>query len=275
MSYLSVSTWSLHRLLGPLRWTSWDAEAGEHRTNEEPQPEVLSLLELPREAARRGYAAVEICHFHFPSKGSAYLKSLRQAFADAAVSFDTLLLDYGDPSTTDEARQAADGRLFREWIDIASQCGAKRIRIVAGEAQPSDEQEIRKSAQTLRELAEYASDRGVRVVTENFKALTSTGESCAKLLNLAGDAVGMITDFGNYKGEAKYDEIAMTAPRSSSVHAKPVYDENGEPDEAELIRCLEAVRGTSYDGAFVLIYDGPGDMWDGLERTKRIVAPFV
>ncbi|MFB9276544.1 sugar phosphate isomerase/epimerase family protein [Cohnella cellulosilytica] len=275
MSYLSVSTWSLHRLLGPLRWTSWDAEAGEHRTNEEPQPQVHSLVDLPREAARRGYAAVEVCHFHFPSTETAYLESLRRAFADAAVSFDTLLLDYGDPSTTDEARQAADGRLFREWIDVASQCGAKRIRIVAGEAQPTDEEAIRRSAQTLRELAEYASERGVRVVTENFKALTSTGESSAKLLNLAGDAVGMITDFGNYKGAAKYDEIAMTAPRSQSVHVKPAYDENGIPDEAELVRCLEAVREKGFDGALVLIYDGPGDMWEGLERTKRIAASYV
>ncbi len=275
MSYLSVSTWSLHRLLGPLRWTSWDAGAGEHRTHEQPQPEVHSLLELPGEAARRGYAAVEVCHFHFPSTEAAYLESLRRAFADAAVSFDTLLLDYGDPSSTDEARQAADDRLIRDWIDVASSCGAKRIRIVAGEAQPTDEQAIRRSAQALRDLAEYASGRGVRVVTENFKALTSTGESSAKLLNLAGDAVGMITDFGNYKGEAKYSEIAMTAPRSSSVHVKPAYDDNGMPDEAELVRCLEAVRETGYDGAYVLIYDGPGDMWEGLERVKRIVAPYV
>ncbi|OXS59179.1 xylose isomerase [Cohnella sp. CIP 111063] len=275
MSYLSVSTWSLHRLLGPLRWTSWDAENGEHRTHEQPQPQVHSLLELPGEAARRGYAAVEVCHFHFPSVEVSYLAQLPQAFAEAGVSFDTLLLDYGDPSATDEIRQAADVKLFREWIDVASQCGAKRIRIVAGEAQPTDEQAILRSAQALRELAEYASARGVRVVTENFKALTSTGESSVKLLNSAGDGVGMITDFGNYKGETKYSEIAMTAPRSSSVHVKPAYDENGIPDEAELIRCLEAVRGTGYDGAFVLIYDGPGDMWEGLERVKRIVAPYV
>ncbi|XID90667.1 sugar phosphate isomerase/epimerase family protein [Paenibacillaceae bacterium WGS1546] len=265
----------MHRLLGPLRWTSWDAEAGEHGTIEQDQPQIHTLLELPREVSRRGYKAAEVCHFHFPSVDADYMEELRRSFSDAGVSFDTLLLDYGDLSTTDETRQAADGKLYREWIGVASRCGAKRIRIVAGEAPPTDEQAIRRSAQALRELADYGAARGVRVVTENFKALTSTGASSAKLLELAGDGFGMITDFGNYEGAAKYDEIATTAPRSSSVHVKPEYDENGIPNEAELIRCLEAVRRTGYDGAYVLIYDGPGDMWEGLERVKRIVAPYL
>ncbi|MFC4598465.1 sugar phosphate isomerase/epimerase family protein [Cohnella hongkongensis] len=274
MSYLSVSTWSLHRLLGPLRWTSWDAEAGAHRTHEQSQPEVHTLLELPGEAARRGYAALEVCHFHFPSTEDAYLDRLRRAFAEADVIFDTLLLDYGDPSTTDEIRQAADGKLYRDWIDVASRCGAKRVRLIAGEAPPTDEEAIRRAGRTLRELAAYASDQGVRVVTENFKPLASTAASCLKLLDSAG-GIGMITDFGNYQGEAKYDEIAMTVPRSLSVHVKPAYDEYGAPDEAELVRCLEAVRKPGYDGAYVLIYDGPGEMWEGLERVKRIVLPYI
>jgi len=96
MSYLSVSTWSLHRLLGPLRWTYWDADAREHRTHVQDQPQVHSLLELPAEASRRGYRAVEICHFHFPSTDAEYAAALKRSFEDAGISFDTLLLDYGD-----------------------------------------------------------------------------------------------------------------------------------------------------------------------------------
>jgi len=115
----------------------------------------------------------------------------------------------------------------------------------------------------------------VRVVTENFKALTSTGASLLKVLEQAGEGVGAITDFGNYEGDAKYDEIAMTAPLSMSAHVKPEYDADGVPDEAELLRCLVALREAGYDGAYVLIYDGPGDMWDGLERVKQIVSSRV
>jgi sugar phosphate isomerase/epimerase len=238
MAYLSVSTWSLHRILGPLHLTNWDAKAGMHRTSVQEQPQLLTLIELPQEAANQGYQAIEVCHFHFPSREIAFLEKLNKAFSDAGVTLDTLLLDYCDLTSTDEARTTADMKMYREWIDVASLCCAKQIRLIAGEAQPADEAAIRQSAAALLELAKYAASRNVRVITENFKALTSTGESCLKLLALTGDAVGMITDFGNFAGGAKYEKIAMTLPYSVSVHAKAAYDEFGFPDA---IRALPPV----------------------------------
>lgn len=274
-SYLSISTWSLHRLLGPLRWTVWNAEAGIHETHVDEQPQLYTLLELPAEAARRGYAAIEVCHFHFPRTDDTYLTELRAAFDTSGIRFDTLLLDYGDLSSADERRYAADLDFIRRWIDIASRAGARQIRVVAGEAPPTDEAAISLSAAALAQLAEYAAAQGVRVITENFKPLTSTADSCMRLLAQAGEAVGMITDFGNFRGVAKYDELAAIAPRSVSVHAKAAYDEQGLPDEPEFVRCLDAVEAADFKGAYVLIYDGPGDMWEGLERIRRIVLPYV
>jgi sugar phosphate isomerase/epimerase len=275
LSYLSISTWSLHCILGPLYWTHWNADAGTHLTENQHQPQLLTLLDLPAEAAKRGFEAIEVCHFHFPATDAVYLKQLHDAFVDAGVSFDTLLLDYGDLTSSDKVRIAADLNLIRKWIGIASLCGAKQIRIIAGEALPENESAIRQSAEALSELAEYAGLQGVKVVTENFKSLTSTGQSCLHLLEQTGPSVGMITDFGNFKGSAKYEEIAMTIPYSVSVHAKAAYDESGFPDEIEFLRCLDAVKAEGYDGAFVLIYDGPGDMWEGLDRIKKMVMHYI
>ncbi|MDQ0111295.1 sugar phosphate isomerase/epimerase family protein [Paenibacillus harenae] len=275
MSYLSVSTWSLHRLLGPLRWTAWDAEQRQHIIHEQMQPQEHTLLELPAIAAERGYQAIEVCHFHFPDTSLAYLHRLRDAFQAAGLSFDTLLLDYGDLTSEDEVRRSADQQLMREWIDIASECGAKQIRIVAGEASPDNEQAISLSAEALSSLAAYSAPRGVRVVTENFKPLTSTALTSERLLDLAGEQVGFITDFGNYKGAAVAEEIARTTPRSVSIHAKADFDEAGIPNELPFVRYLEAAAGAGFDGAYVLIYDGPGDMWKGLERVRRIVEPYI
>ncbi|MFD0677305.1 MULTISPECIES: sugar phosphate isomerase/epimerase family protein [unclassified Paenibacillus] len=275
MSYLSVSTWSLHRLLGPLRWTQWDANSSTHSIRIQEQPEVLTLLELPGEAAKRGYKAIEVCHFHFPSTEAAYLAQLREEFAAAGISFDTLLLDYGDLTVVDDIRREADYALIRSWIDIAAAAGAKQIRVIAGDAEPSDEEAIRKSAEALTELADYAAIQGVRVVTENFRALTSTAASCLKILEQASDKVGLITDFGNFKLPSKYEEFAMTLPYSVSVHAKAQYDDKGMPDETEFVSCLDTLRAADYKGAVVLIYDGPGDMWEGLERIRAIVQPYL
>jgi sugar phosphate isomerase/epimerase len=275
VSYLSISTWSLHRILGPLRWTVWDAESITHQTQLHDQPQVLTLLELPAEAASRGYQAIEVCHFHFPSTEPAYLEQLRSSFNSAGITFDTLLLDYGDLTTTDKARKSADFSLIQQWIDIAYLSGAKQIRVIAGEASPTDTEAIHASAAALAALAQYGASKGVHVITENFKSLTSTAESSLKLLEQAGPQVGFITDFGNYHGEGKMEEIGATAPLSVSVHVKPTYDAVGFPDKDELISYLNKVQETGYEGAYVLIYDGPGDMWGGLDRIKSIVEPYI
>lgn len=108
MPYLSLTSWSLHRSLGPLRMTQWDEGAQTHIMEEVPQPDLIQLLDLPRLAKARGIQALDICHFHFPSTSSEYLASLRQAFVDHGVEFYTLLVDYGDISTANAVRHQAD-----------------------------------------------------------------------------------------------------------------------------------------------------------------------
>ena len=147
--------------------------------------------------------------------------------------------------------------------------------MISGEAEHTDEEAIRLASARLRELAAYAAPLGVRVVSENFRPLTKTGHSCLQLLEQTGDKIGFITDFGNFEGPAKYEEINSILPYSVSVHAKAHYDENGMPDEAEFIRCLDTVKAAGWNGAFVLIYDGPGDMWEGIERIRKIVRSYL
>lgn len=48
MRFLSVTTWSLNRLLGSLQWNEWDDANKKIVTRVEEKPEVHSLLELPQ-----------------------------------------------------------------------------------------------------------------------------------------------------------------------------------------------------------------------------------
>lgn len=275
MPYLSTSTWSLHRHLGPLRWTEWDSVNKTHRVKVQPQPETLNLYELPAVLASKGYSAVDICHFHFPSTEPEDLLRLRQACADAGIRFHTLLLDYGDLSSADEARVQADAQYARDWIDIAAQAGAERIRIIAGDAAPEDRSALERSYRHLYALIEYAKERGVQIVTENFRPLTSTAENCLHLLESSRGQLGMVADFGNFSGTGKYEQLAAILPYSGSVHAKAHYDEQGLPDADEYRRCLDLLPAANFDGAIALIYDGPGDMWEGLDRIQAIVEPYL
>ncbi|SFJ41600.1 Sugar phosphate isomerase/epimerase [Paenibacillus sp. UNC496MF] len=275
MSYLSLSTWSLHRNLGPLRWTQWDAEAGKHMFVENPQPELMKLVDLPAHLAKEGFGAVEIGHFHFPSTDDGYLAELRAAVERAGISLDTILLDYGDVSSADEVRRQADVAYAREWIDVAAKAGAKNIRVVAGESEPGDKAALARSIASLKELHAYGQSRNVRVITENFKPLASTSDNVLAIIGAFEGGLNVIDDFGNFKGETKYEQLAAILPHAVSIHAKAHYDENGLPDTEEYVRCLELLKTGGYDGAVSLIYDGPGDMWEGLSRIRRIVEPYL
>ncbi|MBW8350253.1 sugar phosphate isomerase/epimerase [Bacillus sp. IITD106] len=275
MPYLSLSTWSLHRNLGPLYWTVWDEEQKKHVIQAEPQPEITTLLELPAILASKGYKAIEICHFHFPKTDSGYLQKLNLACNEAGITFNTLLLDYGDITSEDEIRREADIKLMKDWIEIASEAGARQIRIIAGDASPKDNAALVRSSEILTNLIEYANKLGVKIITENFHSLTSTADNCIKLVENCNGELGLIADFGNFKGETKYEEIEKILPYSQSVHAKPEMDAEGIPDENEFRKCLEPLVATNYNGPINLIYDGPGDMWEGVERVRKVVESYL
>lgn len=277
MPFLSVTTWSLHRQLGPLRWTRWDAKAGRHATEIQTQPETLSLLELPAALAERGFKAADVCHFHIPDTGGTYLERLRRAFQEADVRFYTLLADYGDISSPDEARRRADIEWTKGWIDIAAAVGAERVRVVAGEADPADRKALDRSAEALRELADYAAARKVRVATENFKSLTSTADNCLYVADACGgpERIGFISDFGNLNASTKYEALSRIIPISDNIHAKAATDADGIPDRDELIRCMELVKAAGYEGPVTVVYDGPGDMWEGIERVSDVLSPYL
>jgi sugar phosphate isomerase/epimerase len=275
MPLLSLNSWSLHRNLGPLHWTRWDEEQQTHRIEIQEAPELTSLLELPAVLASKGFSALEVCHFNFPQTTEAYLHELKEAFRSAGIRFYALLVDYGDISSADPIRRDADVAYVKQWIDSAAAAGAERVRVIAGDAEPTDTAALARSIASLQELCGYGAARGVRIVTENFRPLTSTSANAVALLEACGEQLGLISDFGNFKGPDKFDELAITVPRSESIHAKAQTDEHGMPDEAEYERCLSIVRDSGYTGPIALVYDGPHDMWEGIDRVKAIATKYL
>ncbi|MCJ7843550.1 hypothetical protein MUB24_22275 [Lederbergia sp. NSJ-179] len=112
-------------------------------------------------------------------------------------------------------------------------------------------------------------------MTENFRTLSSTSENCLYIMNQSEGKIRLITDFGNMGGAEKYDELAKIIPYSDSIHAKPYYDAEGIPDEEEFRRCLNLLKQANYDGPIVIIYDGPGDMWEGIDRVRKIGKDYL
>ncbi|WP_274650724.1 sugar phosphate isomerase/epimerase family protein [Paenibacillus humicola] len=267
---LSISSWSLHRCLGPLRWTVWDDAAKTQSVKIEDQPSELELTELPKAAAERGLSFLELCDFHFPSRDETYLTELRRAFDDANVKFHTLLVDYGDISSPDPVRRSSDIQYLKGWIDTAKAAGAASVRIVAGEQPANDKEAIMRSVQALQELERYAEGSGVAVVTENFRELTSAVSSWSQIVDGVGGDFSTIIDFGNLAAAEKEDGVRYGAPKAHSIHAKPDY-ENGVMNEERFIRMLSILDEMGCDAPVSIIFDRQGNMWEGIERIKQVM----
>lgn len=274
MPALSVSTWSLHRRLGTT-YPQLELVAGERDAAHPYSPGTLSLLDTPAAVADLGITNLEFVHFHFPRTDADYLTALRDRLAAAGVTPATLLIDSGDITAADDATRDRDLARIKAWIDVAVTLGARRARVVAGEATPGDADAVARSIGGLSALADYGAARGVRVITENWRQLAMDPDTLLTVLNGLGDRVGLCADTGNYKGPGKYDDLRRIMPRAETIHAKADYRTAGQMDAADFHRCLDLARDANFDGDYVLIFDGPGDELASLAEMVEVVRPYL
>ena len=267
---LSVSTWSLHRALGP---TYWDSPANPSREAQEPYgPGSISLLELPARIADMGIRTLEICHFHLPSRESGYLDEMRGALDDAEVELFSLLIDDGD--ITHPEYQARDMAWIAGWLETAGKLGANCARIIAGKT--VDAGAPARSRDALHKLAAVAEANGVRPMTENWFNVTAQPEHVLSILEPLDGRVGLCADFGNWKGETKYADLAQIFPLADSCHAKCAFTAPLQPDREDYAHCLDLTREAGFEGPYTLIYDGPDDdEWAGIALERDIVTPYL
>lgn len=272
MPEIAVSSWSLHRTLGPTYHGL--APAGD-RPRTLPYGEgAVALLDLPAALAAHGLRNLEVCHFHLPQVDDAYLRAFRDRLAAAGIALTTLLIDTGDITAADPATRDRDLAAIRAWIDIAATLGARRVRVVAGEGDPADAGVVARSVAGLATLSEYAQARDVAVVTENWRRLGDDPATLLTVIDGAGGQVGLCADFGNLRGAGKYADLGQLLPRAATVHAKADWPA-GRLDLADFTRCLDLARDAGFAGEYVLIFDGPQDEWAGLAELAAIVRPYA
>lgn len=253
----AVSTWSLHRTLGQFVAPDSNVQGGPFMAF--PQASSgLTLLELPAELQRRGYDALQICHFHLPSRSSAYLDELRTALAESNIALDALLIDDADLAEA----------WIGEWLDVATLLGARLARVSAGKSVPSGDT-VRESAGRLVRLA--AAHPDVRIVTENWLGMMPDADTVLALLDATGESVGLLVDLGNWSGPGKYGELSRIAPLAESCHAKCHFTEH-DADSDDFRASLQILKEVGYDGPMALIYDGADDdEWAALDTEYKVV----
>jgi sugar phosphate isomerase/epimerase len=274
MPTLAVSSWSLHDTLGPI-YPGLALVEGSRTPDSRYGATGVVLLDLPAALAAHGLRQLEVCHFHFPRTDAAYLGELRARLDAAGVALTTVLVDEGDITAADPARRARDLELIAGWIDVAATVGARRVRVVAGEAAPGEVGAIDRSVAGLAALLEHGRSRGVAVITENWRRLGDDPASLLAILDGLDGQVGLCADFGNIPAPQRADTLRQLLPHADTVHAKGDYLPSGALDEADFGSSLDLARAAGFSGEYVLIFSNGGDEWGGLARLAEVVEPYL
>jgi sugar phosphate isomerase/epimerase len=267
MPRLSLSSWSLHPLLG----RAWYAEDEDGMlVNASTEAARLDLLNVPAALRQHGIGTLELCHFHLPRVDDIYLRQLRGRLRDHGIELFSLLIDRGDISSADLSRREADLELARHWIDVADVLDAGHVRVIAGDEEPSEDA-LARSIDGLQLLASHARHRGIRVLTENFKRLAARPEACLQLLDACDGQVGFCADFGNFPEATRVEDLVAVLPRATSLHAKADDTDDGwDRTSFEALLCLAADHG--FDGPASLICQEEDEGWSRIDDMRGVAA---
>jgi sugar phosphate isomerase/epimerase len=266
---IAVSSWSLHRTIG-LTW--WESPSAMAARKEAYGPGSLAILDLPAAVARHGIHNLQLCHFHVADRGRSWLGEFRAACRDAGVTLTMLLID--DADISDPASHKRDVAWINRWIDVAAEIGALSARVVAGKQKPTPET-LALAVAGLKETVSHGDSVKVRVVTENWHDLLAGQREVNHVLDAVPN-LGLLADFGNWRGDWKYDALAAIMPRACDTHAKCGFrgavSAPGSLDGADYSRCVAIADDAGYDGPYTLIYDGPdADEWAGITAEAAFV----
>ena len=211
---------------------------------------------------------VEMTAYYFPDplKLSDIHRLARRAFllgldiAGAAVG-NTFCLPPGDERDKNLAK-------VRQWIDYASDMGARTLRVFAGGPPTGiDNATGRKWViDCVQECLPKAEEKGVILAMENHGGVVADSAGTLEILEaIHSDWFGLKWDTANYHTADPYADLARVAPYAVTTHMKTEIFPGGKRQATDFARILDILRGVHYRGYLLLEYEAA--------ETPKVAVP--
>ncbi|MEQ8786249.1 MAG: TIM barrel protein [Pirellulaceae bacterium] len=223
-----------------------------------PAPGKITLLELPRMLRDElDMRVIDLNTSTLASSEPKYLDRVREA-ADKAGSMLTNLkmnqrnLDMN--STDDEVRRHAL-KQYKHSIDTASRLGCRWARPLPQQPKP----DMRIHVDSYRELAEYAAERDVQMLVENYGWMSDDPESVPRLIEAIDRNVAASPDTGNWTtDEIRYAGLAKAFPLAVTCDFKArQLGPEGQHPLYDLRRCFDVGWKAGFRGPWCLEHANP------------------
>ena len=209
----------------------------------------FTLLELPK--IMRDELDLKVIDFNtmnFHTFEPAYLEKLRSASDDAGCLMTNLKMNQKvDMSSPDAETKSEAMNTYKKSIDAAELLGLRWVRPLPRPPRP----DMKLHVQAYHELIDYASERSIVVLVENFGWMMKDPDSMVKLIREIGSkGTGAGVDTGNWAdNKVRYPGLEKSFPLAVTCDFKAkTMGLNGEHDAYDLKRCFEIGRKAGFLG---------------------------
>ena len=213
----------------------------------------FSLLELPRILRDElDMAVIDLNTSSLASTKPAYLERLRRNAADAGCRLTNLKLNQRDLDMNNPDRDIRERalRAYERSIDAAALLGLKWARPLPRPDRP----DMKIHVASYRRLADYAAQRKIVMLVENYGWMQSDPNSVVELVKMIGDNVAAGPDTGNWNSNAiRYQALETTFPSAVTCDFKArKLGPAGAHAEYDLRRCFRIGWKAGFRGPWCL-----------------------
>ena len=258
----------------------------ESPTNHERDPSLpgMDLTDFAAEVVKKfNVHNIEPNNRHFRSLDPAYLGSFREALGKTSVKVVDIAVD-GQESFYDAAPSTRKKAIAytKKWVDVAVEIESPSIRTHI--QRPSNSvPSVQRTAESLREVAEYGAGKNVVVNLENDDLVSEDAFFVVKVIEAVNHPyLHALPDFANsmMTGNADFNYRALQAMFQHAYCICHVKDgETNDHDKllnVDLKRAFDILKSSGYRGYCSMEFDAPGEPYAPtarlIEQTLQYLA---
>ncbi|HET9408199.1 MAG TPA: TIM barrel protein [Candidatus Sulfotelmatobacter sp.] len=220
---------------------------------------------------------------HFRSLEPDYLASIRAALEKSAVNAVDMAVSNEASFYDADASARKKAIVFAEkWVDVAAAIGCPSIRVHIERAANSAP-DVERSANSLREVTEYAAAKNIVINLENDDLVSEDAFFLVKVIEAVNNPfLRALPDFANsmLSGNADFNYRALQAMFAHAYCICHIKDgeagDKGKHFDIDLKRSFDILKASGYRGYCSMEFDEPGDPYAAttalIEKTLRYLG---
>lgn len=261
----------------------------------------LGFLGIIDKAAEMGFDGIEYATTSNWTEEPDAGRRIRERAAEKGIEVVALAVGADFINDPDAAAKT------KAYVDLAVEMGASRLRhdITAGFRDKKIcrgyDDALKVVVPAIREVADYAAERGIRTMTENHGFFSQDAARVEKLINtVAHENFGALVDIGNFMcaDEDPVVSVGILAPYAVHVHAKDFHYKSGmQPNpgqgwfqtragnylrgaiighgEAKAAQSIRVLKKAGYDGYITVEFEGMEDKLLGIQYGLANLRSYV